>query len=174
MNGILLNGKMRVENQTKTRVWEDPRLCPEASTKNAVQEFHFGTCFFIKKSTRKGNLVIFLTSGLGLPDDLDKLGHVPHQIVVDPLLVQHYNHVHLTFTHTGSQCCGSGMFIPDPGSWFLPIPDPGFRISDPGSKNRNKREGWKKICFQTFFCSHKFHKNVNYFIFQCWRIFKES
>ncbi len=31
------------------------------------------------------------------------------------------------------QCCGSGMFIPDPGSWFLPIPDPGSRISDLGS-----------------------------------------
>ncbi len=54
------------------------------------------------------------------------------------------------------QCCGSGMFIPDPGS----------RISDPGSKNRNKREGWKKNCCQTFLCSHKFHKNVNYFIFE--------
>ncbi len=36
------------------------------------------------------------------------------------------------------QCCGSGMFIPDPGYWFLPIPDP-------GSKNSYKREGWKKI-----------------------------
>jgi hypothetical protein len=23
------------------------------------------------------------------------------------------------------QCCGSGMFIPDPGSWFLSISDPG-------------------------------------------------
>jgi hypothetical protein len=29
------------------------------------------------------------------------------------------------------------MFIPDPGSWFLLIPDP-------GSKKRNKREEWKK------------------------------
>jgi hypothetical protein len=28
---------------------------------------------------------------------------------------------------------GSGMFIPDPGSLFLTIPDPGF-------KNSNKRE----------------------------------
>ncbi len=35
------------------------------------------------------------------------------------------------------QCGGSGMFIPDPGSWFLPIPDPGF-------KNSNKR-GEKKF-----------------------------
>jgi len=57
------------------------------------------------------------------------------------------------------QCCGSGMFIPDPGSWFLPIPDP-------GSKNSNKRERWKKISCHTFLCSHKFHKIVNYFSFE--------
>ncbi len=31
---------MRVENQTKTLVWEDSSLCPETSTKNAIQEFH--------------------------------------------------------------------------------------------------------------------------------------
>jgi len=32
---------MRVENQTKTQVWEDfSRLCPETPTKNADQEFH--------------------------------------------------------------------------------------------------------------------------------------
>ncbi len=35
-------------------------------------------------------------------------------------------------------CSGSGMFIPDPGSGFLPIPDP-------GSKNSSKRVGWKKF-----------------------------
>ncbi len=51
------------------------------------------------------------------------------------------------------------MFIPDPGSWFLPI-------LDPGSKNRSKREGWKKICCHTFFCSNKFHIIENYFIFK--------
>ncbi len=43
-----------------------------------------------------------------------------------------------------------------PGSWFLPIPDP-------GSKNSNKRKGWKKIYCQTLFCSHKFHKIKSYF-----------
>jgi hypothetical protein len=44
------------------------------------------------------------------------------------------------------QCCGSGMFIPDPGSRILifthpgsRIPDSGSRIPDPGSKNSNKR-----------------------------------
>ncbi len=52
-----------------------------------------------------------------------------------------------------------------PRSWFLPIPDPGSRISDPGSKNSNKRQGWKKFCCQTIFCSHKFHKTEYYFIF---------
>ncbi len=74
-------------------------------------------------------------------------------------------HPKLHFDAPKNQCCGSRMFIPDPGSWFLPIPDLGSRIPDLGSKNRNKREGWKKICY-TFFCSHKFHKIVNYFIFE--------
>jgi hypothetical protein len=58
------------------------------------------------------------------------------------------------------------MFIPNPGSWFLPIPDPGSRILDPGSKNSNKRERWKKIWCHNFLCSHKFHKIENYFSFE--------
>ncbi len=33
--------KMRAENQTKSRVWEGLSLCPETSTKNALQESHF-------------------------------------------------------------------------------------------------------------------------------------
>ena len=56
-------------------------------------------------------------------------------------------------------------YLSDPGSWILPIPDPGSRISDPGSKNSNKREGWKKICCHNFLCSHKFHKIAHYFSF---------
>ncbi len=32
-NSILRNGKMRVENQTKTQVWDDSRFCTEASIK---------------------------------------------------------------------------------------------------------------------------------------------
>ncbi len=58
--------------------------------------------------------------------------------------------------------------IPDPGSWFLPIPDLGSRISDPGhriQKQQQKREV-KKISCHTFLCSHKFHKIVNYFSFE--------
>jgi hypothetical protein len=53
------------------------------------------------------------------------------------------------------------MFIPDPGSWFLLIPDPGSRIQ----KQQQKREV-KKISCHTFLCSHKFHKIVNYFSFE--------
>ncbi len=35
---------MRVENQTKTQVWEeDSSLCPETLAKNADQEFHLRT-----------------------------------------------------------------------------------------------------------------------------------
>jgi hypothetical protein len=74
-------------------------------------------------------------------------------------------------TDTGIQCCGSGMFIPDPGSRISDlgsrILDPGSRISDPGSripdlgsriqKTAIKERG-EKICCHTFFCSHKFHK----------------
>jgi hypothetical protein len=56
---------------------------------------------------------------------------------------------------SGIQCCGSGMFIPDPGC-LSRIPDPGSWIPDPKTGT---------IC-HTFFCSHKFHKIVNYFIFE--------
>jgi hypothetical protein len=51
------------------------------------------------------------------------------------------------------QCCGSVMFIPDPD--FYPS-----RIQ----KQKQKREV-KKNC-HTFFCSHKFHKIENSFIFE--------
>jgi hypothetical protein len=47
-------------------------------------------------------------------------------------------------------------------------PDPEFypsRIPEPGFKNSNKREGWKKLVV-ILFCSHKFHKIENYFIFE--------
>jgi hypothetical protein len=58
------------------------------------------------------------------------------------------------------QCWGSGMFIPDPD--FYPS-----RIQDLGSKNsNNKREGWKFFFFSTLFCSHKYQKIWNYFIFE--------
>ncbi len=58
--------------------------------------------------------------------------------------------------------------VADPGC-LSRIPDPDFypsRISDPGSKNSNKREGWKKISCHNFLCSHKFHKIANYFSFE--------
>jgi hypothetical protein len=56
----------------------------------------------------------------------------------------------------GHQCCGSGMFIPDPGSWFLPIPDPGSRIPDP--KTGSKERGEKKFFVKHFFVATNFTK----------------
>ncbi len=53
-----------------------------------------------------------------------------------------------------------------PGSRILIFTHPGSRISDPGSKNSNKRQGWKKICCHNFLCSHKFHKIANYCSFE--------
>jgi hypothetical protein len=35
------------------------------------------------------------------------------------------------------QCCGSGMFIPDPGSDFFPSRIQTFSIPDPGSSSKN-------------------------------------
>ncbi len=62
-----------------------------------------------------------------------------------------------------NQCCGSGMYIPDLGSWFLSIPDlwyqisdPGSQIPDPGSNNSNKRGGG--IIFAAFFFHFSFTK----------------
>jgi hypothetical protein len=48
---------------------------------------------------------------------------------------------------------------------FGSVADPGClaRISDP--KTATKEKGEQKICYQTFFCSHKFHKIENHFIF---------
>ncbi len=63
---------------------------------------------------------------------------------------------------TYGQCCGYRMIIPDPGSWFLPIPDP-------GSKNSNKREGWKKICSHTFFVATNFTKLKIILVLKCRR-----
>ncbi len=54
------------------------------------------------------------------------------------------------------QCCGSGVFIPDPV--FLSVPDL-------GSENSNKRERWKKISCTAFFCSQKYNENWKLFYF---------
>ncbi len=45
---------------------------------------------------------------------------------------------------TGTQCCESGMLIPDPESWFSSNPDPG------SNKNKKKWEG--KRFFLPFLC----------------------
>ncbi len=50
--------------------------------------------------------------------------------------------------------------IPDPDFYTFRIPDLGSRI-----QKQHQKRGMKKISCQTFFCSHKFHKIENYFIF---------
>jgi hypothetical protein len=66
---------------------------------------------------------------------------------------------------TKKLCCGSGILsqIPDPEFYPFRIPDLGSQIPDP--KTARKDRGEKKICCQTFLCSHKCHKMENYFIF---------
>jgi hypothetical protein len=50
------------------------------------------------------------------------------------------------------------MFIPDPD--FYPS-----LILDPGSKYSNKERGKKLFLLSYLFCSHKYHKIANHFIF---------
>ncbi len=54
------------------------------------------------------------------------------------------------------QCCGYGMFIPDPDFYPSRIPDP---------KTAMKDRGEKKLVFISFFGAINFTK-VNYFIFE--------
>jgi hypothetical protein len=56
-----------------------------------------------------------------------------------------------------NQCCGSGMFIPNP--YFFPSPDLGSR------NQQQQKRGGGKMCCLTFFCSHKFHKIENFLTF---------
>jgi hypothetical protein len=45
------------------------------------------------------------------------------------------------------------------------VADPGCLSRIPDPKTATKERGQKKFVCQTFFCSHKFHKIKNYFIF---------
>jgi hypothetical protein len=66
------------------------------------------------------------------------------------------------------------MFIPDPGSRFLPIPDPGSRISDPGSripdpgsKNSTKDRGEKKFDVIPSYVATNFTKLYIILVLKC-------
>ncbi len=58
--------------------------------------------------------------------------------------------------HSGPQCCGSEMFIPDPD--FYPS-----RIQ---KQQQNRRVKQNFLSCRTFFCSHKFHIIEHYFVFE--------
>ncbi len=82
-----------------------------------------------------------------------------------------YGAVKVSLTDPTLQCCGSGMLIPDPD--FCPS-----RIPDLGSKNSNKREGWKKLVLIPLFAAINFKKFKIILFLKCWRkklgpIFKE-
>ncbi len=73
--------------------------------------------------------------------------------------------------------------ILDPNFYYpasrIRIPDLGSRISDPASRiqNQQQKRGVKKKILSYLFCSHKFHKIENYFIFEmlkknCWANFQ--
>ncbi len=78
-------------------------------------------------------------------------------------------HIFIQLKKSHNQCGGFGIFIPDPGSWFLPIPDPGSRIPDP--KTAMKDIGEEKFVVILFFWSHKFH-NIELFYF--WNVEEEK
>jgi hypothetical protein len=58
------------------------------------------------------------------------------------------------------QCCGSGMFIPDPDFYPSRIPDPKTAAIERGVKN---------FFCHNFFGNDKFHIIENYFIFEMLR-----
>jgi hypothetical protein len=57
------------------------------------------------------------------------------------------------------------MFIPDPGSLFLPIPDPGSWIPDP--KTSTKERGEKKFDVITFYVATNFTKWQSILVLKC-------
>jgi hypothetical protein len=68
---------MRVENQTKTEIWEDLILCPETSTKNAVQEFYLISdyAFLWPRSKREKTFLSFELSSIQLENDAQEFGN---------------------------------------------------------------------------------------------------
>ncbi len=63
------------------------------------------------------------------------------------------------------QCCGFGMFIQDPRSWILPIPDLRYRIQ----KQQQKRGAKKKFVVIPFYVATKFTKLKIILVLKCWR-----
>ncbi len=57
--------------------------------------------------------------------------------------------------------------IPDPGSWFLPIPDPGSRIPDPKTATKDRCE--KKNFVKPYFVATNFTTLNIILFFICWR-----
>jgi hypothetical protein len=65
----------------------------------------------------------------------------------------------------GNQCCGSGMFIPDPDFYPSWIPDLGSR----NQKQQQQRWMKKKIVVIPFFVATNFTKLKIILFLKCWR-----
>jgi hypothetical protein len=63
------------------------------------------------------------------------------------------------------QCCGSGMFIPDPDFYPFRIPDLESRIPDP--KTATKERGENKFVVKSFFVATNFTKLKIILFFKC-------
>ncbi len=80
----------------------------------------------------------------------------------------------LSLSFSLSSVCGRLRLCPvlrirdvDPGSWFLPIPNPGSRIPGPGSKQKQKGERSEKKFCPTFFKATNITK-FKIILFLCW------
>jgi hypothetical protein len=71
--------------------------------------------------------------GSGILENLSRIQGSKRHRIPDPD-PQHREEKVDTISHLCKQCCGSGMFIRDPGSWLLSISDPRSRIPDLGSR----------------------------------------
>ena len=64
-----------------------------------------------------------------------------------------------------AQCCGSGMFIPDPDFYPSRIPDLGSRIPDP--KTATKERGEKKLEVKPFYVATNLTKLEIILVLKC-------
>ncbi len=66
---------------------------------------------------------------------------------------------HAPFSENFKTGCFFSKYVSDPDFYPSRIPDPGSRI-----QQQQQKKGWGFVILP--FCSHKFHKIENYFIFE--------
>jgi hypothetical protein len=73
-----------------------------------------------------------------------------------------------TFLNDEDQCCGSGMFIPDPDFYPSRISDPGSRIPDPKTATKERDEK-KFVTIHLFYVATNFTKLNIILVLKCRR-----